>query len=63
MDRALSEAITPAKSAPGSDDKEGVLRISQNSGITWTSPSDCLVQYPGHSLVVLPTCREAVCVF
>ena len=45
----LSGATTPAQSAPGSDDNEGVLRIPQNSNITATSPSDCLVSYPGHS--------------
>ena len=30
--------------------KGGVLHIPQNSSITGTSPSDCLVSYPGHSL-------------
>ena len=29
---------------------EGVLRILQSSSIAGTSPSDCLVSYPGHSL-------------
>ena len=43
---------------------KGVLRIPQSSSITGTSPSDCLVLYPGHSLVgVLPLCRGAVGVF
>ena len=32
------------QSGPGSDGNEGVLRIPQ------TSPSDCLVSYPRHSL-------------
>ena len=27
----------------------GILRIPQSSSITGTSPSDCLVSYPGHS--------------
>ena len=41
-----------------------VLRIPQSPSITGTSPSDCLVSYPGHSLVsVLPLCRGAVGVF
>ena len=35
---------------PWSDGIEGVLRIPQNSSITGTSPSDCSVSYPGHSL-------------
>ena len=30
--------------------QEGVLYIPQNSSITGTSPLDCLVSYPGHSL-------------
>ena len=29
---------------------KGVLRIPQSPTITGTSPSDCLVLYPGHSL-------------
>ena len=31
------------------DGNEGVLRIPQSSSIAGTSPSDCLVSYPGHS--------------
>ena len=38
------------QSGPGSDGNEGVLRIPQSSSIAGTSPSDCLVSYPGHSL-------------
>ncbi len=37
---------------PGSNGNEGVLRIPQSSRITVTSPSDCLVSYPRHSLGV-----------
>ena len=44
IDRALSGATTPGN--------EGVLHIPQSPGITGTSPSDCLVSYPGHSLGV-----------
>ena len=50
MDRALSGATTPGQSGPGSDGKEGVLRIPQSSSTAGTSPSDYLVSYPGHSL-------------
>ena len=50
IDRALSGASTPGHSGPGSDGNEGVLRIPQSSSIVGTSPSDCLVLYPGHSL-------------
>ena len=50
IDRTLSGATTPGQSGPGSDGNEGVLRISQSSSIAGTSPSDCLVSYPGHSL-------------
>ena len=60
----LSGATTPGQNGPGSDGNEGVLRIPQSSSITGTSPSDCLVSYPGHSLwegVTLS--REAVGVF
>ena len=64
IDRTLSGATTPDQSGPGSDGNEGVLHIPQSSTITGTSPSDCLVSYPGHLLVgVLPLCREAVGVF
>ena len=47
---ALSGATTPSQSGPGSNGNEGVLHIPQTSSITGTSPSDCLVSYPGHSL-------------
>ena len=42
-----------------------MLRIPQSSSITGTSPSDCLLSYPGYSFVggVLPLCRDAVGVF
>ena len=40
----------PGQSRPGSNGNEGVLRISQSPSINWTSPSDCLVSYPGCSL-------------
>ena len=62
--RTLSGATTPGQSGPGSNGNEGVLRIPQSSSIAGTSPSDCLVSYPGHSLGgVLPLCRGAVSVF
>ena len=48
---ALLGATTPGQSGPWSNDYEGVLRISQSSSITGTSPSDCLVSYTEHSLV------------
>ena len=35
-----------------SDGNKGVFCIPQSSSITGTSPSDCLVLYPGHSLGV-----------
>ena len=38
------------QSGAGSDVNKGILRIPQNFSITGTSPSDCLVSYPGHSL-------------
>ena len=51
IDRTLSGANTPGQSGPESDGNEGVLCIPQNSSITGTSSSDCLVSYPGHMLV------------
>ena len=54
----LSGATTPSQSEPESDGNEGVLRM------TGTSPSDCLVLYPGHSLVGggLPLQRSSRCI-
>ena len=50
IDGTLSGATTSGQSGPGSNGNEGVLCIPQSSSITGTSPSDCLVSYPGHSL-------------
>ena len=36
------------QSGPGSNGKEGVLRIPQGPNVTGTSPSDCLLSYPRH---------------
>ena len=61
---ALSGATTPGQSGHGSDGNEGVLHIPQSSSTAGTSPSDCLVSYPEHSLGgVLPLCKDAVSVF
>ena len=46
----LSSATTTGQSGPGIYGNEGVFRIPQRSGITGTSPLDCLVLYPGLSL-------------
>ena len=53
IDRALSGATIPGQSGPENNGNEGVLLIAQSSSITGTSPSDCLMSYPGHSLVVV----------
>ena len=42
---SLSGATTLGQRGPGSNSNEGVLCIPQNSSITGTSPSDCLVSY------------------
>ena len=47
---ALSGANTPGQSGPGSNGNEGVPINPQGPSITGTSPSDCLVSYPGNSL-------------
>ena len=49
-DRTPSGATTPGQSGPGSDGNEEVHNIPQSSSITGTSPSDCLVSYPGYQL-------------
>ena len=46
----LSGTTTPGQSGPGSDGNEEIIRIPHKSSITGTSPLDCLVSYPGHSL-------------
>ena len=46
----LTGATTPCQCGPGSNGNEEVLHVSQISK-TEASPSDCLVLYPGHSLV------------
>ena len=46
----LSGATTPSQSGSESEGNEGVLFIHKSSSITGTSPSDCLVSYPGHLL-------------
>ena len=60
----LSGATTPGQSGPGSDDNIEVLHIPQSSNITGTSPSDCLVSYPGHSLwgclTLLQSCSRCI---
>ena len=50
MDRALLGTTIPGQSGPWSNGNEGVLSIPQSSSITGTSPSDCLVSYPGYLL-------------
>ena len=49
IERTLSGATTPGQSRLRSDGNEEILRIRQRSSIIGTSPSDCLVSYPGHS--------------
>ena len=51
INRNQSCATTPGLCEPGSDGNEGILCISQSSSITGASPSDCLMSYPGQSLV------------
>ena len=49
IDKTLSGADTQGQSRPGSDDNKGVLRIPQISSMDGSSPSNCLVSYPGQS--------------
>ena len=46
----LYQVLSFWQSGPRSNVNEGVLSIPQSPSITGTSPSDCLVSYPGHSL-------------
>ena len=63
IDRTLSGAPTSGQRWPCDSNKE-VLRISQSSSITGTSPSQCLASYPRHVLYgVLPHWRGALGVF
>ena len=59
---ALSGATIPGQSGPGSNGNEGLLFIPQSFSITGTSPIDCLVSYPGHSLRrgVLQGCSQCI---
>ena len=63
IDRVLSGATNPKQSGPTSDGHNEALRIPQSSSITGTSPSDCLVSYPEHSLGCLtPLQRYSLCI-
>ena len=50
IDRPISDATTPGQNGSGSNGNKGVLHISQSSR-TGASSSDCLMSYPGHSVV------------
>ena len=64
INRTLSDANTPSQRGPGSSCNEEVLRISQSSSITETSPSEFLVSHPWYSFGgVLHFCREEVGIF
>ena len=49
-DRALSGVTITSQSGPGSNGNKGVLCIPQSFSLSGTSPSDCLMPYPGQSL-------------
>ena len=62
--RTLSGATILGQSGPGSNANEEVPHIPQSSSITGTSPSDCLVSWPGHFLGEFkPLWRDGVGVF
>ena len=46
----LSGDTTPGQTGQRINGNEGILRIYQNSNIVVTSPSECFMPYPGHSL-------------
>ena len=51
IERNLSGAAIPSQRETESDDYKGVFPIPQSSSITGVSAADCLMSYPGHSLV------------
>ena len=51
-DRILACAIAPSQRESESNGNKGLLHIPQSSRITGASPSDSLVSYIGHLLVV-----------
>ena len=62
--RTLTGATSPRQNEPMSDANKGVLRIPQSSSIIGTSPSDCLLSYPGQMLVGGPyPCAEKQSVY
>ena len=64
VDRTKSVATSPGLCRPGSEGKNGVIRVPRTSSITGASPSDYLVLYPWHSMgEFYPFCRDAVGVF
>ena len=62
IDMTLSGANTSAQNGLRSDVTEGVLCIPQNSRITGTSTSDCLVSLSGHSLGGLTLLQSSRCI-
>ena len=52
INRNLSSATTPGRSASGSNDNEGVLHIPPNCSITGASFSNVLMSHLGRSLGV-----------
>ena len=58
----LSGATIPGQNEPGSDGNEEVIRISQSSSITGTSPSACFVSYPGHLVFFTPLQKCSWCI-
>ena len=64
INRTLLGVTTLGLGGPGSNGNEEVLCILQSLSITGTSPSDCLVSYPGHSfgwgLTPLQRCSQCI---
>ena len=60
MDRNVLSATTTGRSGPGTNGYEQVLPIHQSSSITETSPSNCLMSYPEHSLEESSTGKHSV---
>ena len=50
LDRTLTDATSPGKTAPVNDSNSGLLRIPQSSCMSETSLSECSVTYLWHSL-------------
>ena len=51
IDRTLHDTTIPGQNRPGCDSNKGILSIPQSLWSTGASSLECLISYPGRSLV------------